>query len=138
MKGKQLDLFSVVVKEKEDWPLEGDAVVPGLEPGFDLAKAPFDTSRCVSSIGQFDTELWLRGIIENKEYMVFLHGENPNVCLVGCHSSWERHVKSLIRKAWIDRKAAVKMLVKEYFHHSHYKYRNGTGEDYAEVYVRRG
>jgi hypothetical protein len=141
MYGEQLDLFSVLKPGDEEQKEEPDRQRSELRKvdarKVEYRRPPFDVDKCMSEIGTLDSECWLGKLIEHKTYMIFLCGQNPSVCQVRCHSNWEYGVEWVVRKAWIDRSVAERLLAKKYYKHGINLMGDGKGQDYAEVYVRR-
>ena len=72
----------------------------------------------------------LRMLVETeKQYMIFLYGQNPHMCFVRDHSSIDNGTNYPIM-----RKDAMDILGKKYYHHSNHVSHDGRK---AEVYVRR-
>ena len=136
MYGEQLDLFSVLKPGDEEQKEEPDQPKSEFRK-VEYRKPPFDVDKCVSETGTLDSECWLGKLIEHKVYMIFLRGQNPNICQVRCHSNWEQGVEEVARKAWIDRSVAERLLAKKYYKHGINLMGDGKGQDYAEVYMRR-
>jgi hypothetical protein len=141
MYGEQLDLFPVLKPEDEEQKEESDqprSEFRKVEVGkVEYRKPPFAVDKCVSETGTLDSKCWLGKLIEHKVCMIFLRGQNPNICQVRCHSNWEQGVEEVARKAWIDRSVAERLLAEEYYKHGTNLRGDGEGQNYAEVYVRR-
>jgi hypothetical protein len=66
---------------------------------------------------------------EEKQYMIFLYGQNPHICFIRDHSSVDNGTNYPIM-----RKDAMKILGNKYYHHGNHI--PGPGEK-AKVYIRR-
>lgn len=76
-----------------------------------------------------DSKGHLRFLVETKEYMIYLYGQNQHLCFIRDHSSADDGTNYPIM-----RKDAEEIMGKKYYHHcNHVSHEGGK----AKVYVRR-